>query len=204
MLKLYFAATSAYVRKVLVCAQVLGLEERIEKLDCAAHPLQRDARIAACNPLAKVPALETGEGLALYDSRVICEYLNAVAGGTLFPTDGAARWISLTRQALGDGLVDAALLARYEATARPLEQQWGGWRDAQLTKVRAALAEIERQAPTLARTPSDIGLIALGCALGYLDFRFADLDWRHDHPAAAAWFAIFGQHPAMLATVPVA
>lgn len=204
MFKLYFAATSAYVRKVLVCAQVLGLDERIERLDSAAHPVQRDERIAACNPLAKVPALHTAEGLSLYDSRVICEYLNAVAGGTLFPADGEARWISLARQALGDGLVDAALLARYETTARPLEKQWDGWREAQLTKVRAALAEIERQAPTFGAIPADIGLIAIGCALGYLDFRFADLDWRANHPAAAAWFATFSQHPAMLATLPVA
>lgn len=203
MFKLYYASTSAYVRKVMVTAQVLGMADRIEKLDSAAHPVQRDERIACFNPLAKVPALQTPDGLSLYDSRVICEYLNAFAGGTLFPTD-ARRWVSLARQALGDGLVDAALLARYETIARPPEKQWDTWITSQLAKVRAALAEIERQAPQFSRTPDDIGLIAIGCALGYLDFRFADLDWRASHPAAAAWFAEFDQHPAMLATHPVA
>ncbi|MBF7142936.1 MULTISPECIES: glutathione S-transferase family protein [Pseudomonas] len=204
MFKLYFAATSAYVRKVMVCAQVLGLENQIEKLASAAHPVVRDERIAAFNPLAKVPALKTADGLSLYDSRVICEYLNAFAGGPLFPAQGNARWVSLSRQALGDGLIDAALLARYESTARPAEKQWDGWIAAQLTKVRAALAEIDKQAPLFSPAPDDIGLIAIGCALGYLDFRFADLNWRVGHPAAAAWFATFSQHPAMRATVPVA
>lgn len=204
MFKLYFASTSAYVRKVMVTAHCLGIAGRIEKLDSAAHPIQRDERIARFNPLAKVPALQTAEGLCLYDSRVICEYLDAYAGGTLFPASGQQRWVSLARQALGDGLVDAALLARYEQTARPADKQWNGWIDGQLTKVRAALAEIEKQAPQLNRTPNDIGVIAIGCAVGYLDFRFADLDWRASHPATAAWFAEFDQHPAMLATRPVA
>ncbi|QGZ31276.1 glutathione S-transferase [Stutzerimonas stutzeri] len=203
MFKLYYASTSPYVRKVMVTAHVLGLADRIEKLDSAAHPVQRDERIARFNPLAKVPALQTPEGLSLYDSRVICEYLNEFAGGTLFPS-GGERWISLTRQALGDGLLDAALLARYETHARPPEKRWDAWTSSQLTKVQAALAEIETQAPGFSRSPDDIGLIAIGCGLGYLDFRFADLDWRAPHPITAAWFAAFDQHPAMLATRPVA
>ncbi|MBA1272914.1 glutathione S-transferase [Stutzerimonas azotifigens] len=203
MFKLYYASTSAYVRKVMITAHLLGLTDQIEKLDSAAHPVQRDERIARLNPLAKVPALQTPDGLSLYDSRVICEYLNAFAGGTLFGAD-AQRWVSLARQALGDGLVDAALLARYETTARPPEKQWDTWITSQLAKVWAALAEIERQAPQFSRSPDDIGLIAIGCGLGYLDFRFPDLDWRANHPAAAAWFAEFDQHPAMLATRPVA
>ncbi|HEX8541799.1 glutathione S-transferase [Pseudomonas syringae] len=204
MFKLYYAATSAYVRKVMVSAHYLGITGQIELLDSAAHPIQRDERIARFNPLAKVPALQTADGLSLYDSRVICEYLDAYANGSLFPTAGQQRWVSLVRLALGDGLVDAALLARYETSARPAEKQWDAWITGQLVKVRAALAEIETQAPQLSRIPDDIGAIAIGCGLGYLDFRFADLDWRASHPAAAAWFAEFDQHPAMLATRPVA
>ncbi|WP_244563398.1 glutathione S-transferase N-terminal domain-containing protein [Pantoea rodasii] len=134
MMQLFYASTSAYVRKVLVCAQVLGVDEAIERLDSAAHPIERDERIAAFNPLAKVPALRTESGLCLYDSRVICEYLNTLSQGPLFPTSGEARWTSLTRQALADGLIDAALLARYEFSARPLEKQWQEWADAQLKK----------------------------------------------------------------------
>lgn len=201
---LYYASTSAFVRKVMISAQVLGLADRIVRLDSAAHPVERDERIAAFNPLAKVPALRTPEGISLYDSRVICEYLNAFAGGLLFPAEGDTRWISLTRQALGDGLIDAALLARYEFTARPAAAQWSPWAEAQLTKVRAALAEIDSQAPILSDQPDDIGVIAIGCALGYLDFRFADLDWRRDHPRAAAWFERLSQHPALRATQPSA
>lgn len=134
MMQLFFATTSAYVRKVMVCASVLGLADEIERLDSAAHPIERDERIAVFNPLAKVPALRTENGLCLYDSRVICEYLNARARGDLYPAQGDARWRSLARQALGDGMIDAALLARYEFSARPPEKQWQNWADAQLKK----------------------------------------------------------------------
>lgn len=202
MMQLFFASTSAYVRKVMVCATVLGLADEIERLDSAAHPVMRDDRIAAFNPLAKVPALRTESGICLYDSRVICEYLNARAQGDLFPQKGEARWRSLARQALGDGLIDAALLARYEFSARPPEKQWQDWADAQLKKVAAALAEIESQVSDFSDRPEDIGLIAIGCALGYLDFRFAGLNWRASHPLTAAWFAVFDAHPAMAATRP--
>ena len=202
MMQLFYASTSAYVRKVLVCARVLGIADEIEWLDSAAHPVDRDERIAAFNPLAKVPALRTEQGMCLYDSRVICEYLNARAQGALFPASEDARWLSLTRQALGDGLIDAALLARYEFSARPEEKQWPQWADAQLKKVAAALAEIERHAPGFSQQPDDIGLIAIGCALGYLDFRFAALNWRQHHPQTAAWFALFDAHAAMVATRP--
>lgn len=202
MMQLFFASTSAYVRKVMVCATVLGLADETERLDSAAHPVMRDDRIAAFNPLAKVPALRTESGLCLYDSRVICEYLNARAQGDLFPQKGEARWRSLARQALGDGLIDAALLARYEFSARPPEKQWQDWADAQLKKVAAALADIESQVSGFNDRPEDIGLIAIGCALGYLDFRFAGLNWRASHPLTAAWFAVFDAHPAMAATRP--
>lgn len=201
-MQLFFATTSAYVRKVMVCASVLGLADEIERLDSAAHPIERDERIAVFNPLAKVPALRTENGLCLYDSRVICEYLNARAGGDLYPAQGDARWRSLARQALGDGMIDAALLARYEFSARPPEKQWQNWADAQLKKVAAALAEIESQVSSFSAHPNDIGLIAIGSALGYLDFRFAGLNWRAGHPLTAAWFALFDAHPAMAATRP--
>lgn len=202
MMQLFYATTSAFVRKVMVCATVLGLADEIERLDSAAHPIERDERIAVFNPLAKVPALRTENGICLYDSRVICEYLNARAGGNLYPAQGDARWRSLARQALGDGMIDAALLARYEFSARPPEKQWQNWADAQLKKVAAALAEIEGQVSSFSDHPNDIGLIAIGCALGYLDFRFAELNWRAGHPLTAAWFALFDAHPAMAATRP--
>ncbi|MDQ8031044.1 MAG: glutathione S-transferase [Bordetella sp.] len=203
MLKLLHAPTSPYVRKVMACAHFCGLADRIEWLPSAAHPVQRDGRIAAHNPLAKVPTLILETGQALFDSRVICEYLAALAGDTrLFPSAGAARWEALTRQSLGDGLLDAALLARYERTARPAQSQWDAWRDAQLVKVEACLAEIDAQAPALAREAPTIGEVTFGCALGYLDFRFPELDWRARHPQAAHWEAAFRALPPMQATLP--
>ncbi|PCM43387.1 glutathione S-transferase [Marinobacter sp. ANT_B65] len=202
MFQLYYASTSPYVRKVMAAAHCLGLTVQIEKLESAANPVKRDDRIARFNPLAKVPAMCTDDGTLLYDSRVICEYLDAQSGHTLIPADGSARWSCLTRQALGDGLLDAALLARYELTLRPEEKQWEVWRQAQLSRIDAALAEINIQAPQLSRTPDDLGLITLGCALGYLDFRFPGMDWRALYPQAAEWFAEFDEHPAMLETRP--
>ncbi|ALM85603.1 glutathione S-transferase family protein [Bordetella sp. N] len=222
-MKLLYAPTSPFVRKVMVCALITGLADRIQWLDSAAHPINRDARIAAHNPLAKVPTLilDDGPGLdgpgldgpgldgpgrasqALYDSRVICEYLADLAGNAhLFPPAGAKRWTALTQQATGDGLLDAALLARYEHTARPEDKQWTAWREAQLVKVQAALATIETLAPSLQCVDPSIGDITLGCALGYLDFRYPELDWRADHPLAAKWFAAFNALPAMQATLP--
>ena len=203
MMKLLYAPTSPYVRKVMASAHLLGLAGRIELLGSAAHPIDRDQRIAAHNPMAKVPTLILADGQDLYDSRVICEYLDSLAPGYgLFPQAAPMRWQALARQALGDGLLDAALLARYELTARPPEKQWDAWRSAQLVKVGACLDDIEQQADTLATRRLTIGEVALACGLGYLDFRFAELDWRATHPKAAHWNAQVQALPALQATIP--
>ena len=223
-MQLLYAPTSPFVRKVMVCAHLTGQADQIEWLPSAAHPIRRDDRIAAHNPLAKVPTLVLEDGQSLYDSRVICEYLASRAGDMqLFPATGAARWQALTQQALGDGLLDAALLARYERTARPADMQWTDWYDAQLVKVEAGLAEIEAQAAALFQASVDplpapasnsltsnspisntptIGDVTLGCALGYLDFRFPELDWAARYPGTARWHAVFRTLPAMQATLP--
>ncbi|XAH24862.1 glutathione S-transferase [Xylophilus sp. GW821-FHT01B05] len=202
-MKLLFAPTSPFVRKVMVCAHLTGQADRIELLDSTAHPVRRDPRIAAHNPLAKVPTLILEDGQSLYDSRVICEYLARRSDtGQLFPASGAARWTALARQAMGDGLLDAALLARYELTARPAEFQWPTWREALLTKVTACLALIEAIASDLSTDKPTIGEITIGCSLGYLDFRFPELDWRTQCPNAARWNEAFQALPAMQATHP--
>jgi glutathione S-transferase len=202
MLKLLHAPTSPFVRKVMVCAHLAGLADRIKLMPSAAHPVRRDERIAVHNPLAKVPTLILPDGQALYDSRVICEYIASLGRNDyLFPASGPARWRALAQQSLGDGLLDAALLARYEITARPGDRQWPDWRDAQLVKVSASLDAIEAQAPFAEQHPT-IGEITIGCALGYLDFRFPEIDWRAGHPQAARWFAAFQTMPAMQATTP--
>lgn len=199
-MKLFFSPSSPFVRKVMAVARETGQADRIETVAAAAHPVNRNGDIRAENPLGQVPTLLLDDGTALYDSRVICEYLDAQAGGALFGT-GAARWRALTEQALADGALGAALLVRYEATVRPEPKRWDDWREGQMGKVRDALARFEQVLPE-AGDRVDIGTIAIGCALGYLDLRFADLAWRKDHPATAEWFARFDERPSMAATRP--
>ncbi|HMS07431.1 MAG TPA: glutathione S-transferase [Burkholderiaceae bacterium] len=197
-MKLLFSPFSPYVRKCLVTAAELGLDERIELRPSSAHPINRDQAIIADNPLGKVPTFFTDDGQVLYDSRVICEYLNDLAGGSLFPA-GAARWKSLTLQSLGDGMLDAALLARYETIARPENLQWPAWRDAQLDKIETSLAALDAR-PELLQDRLDIGSLTIGCALWYLGVRFPDLGWQARRPRVAAWWAGFSQRPSMSRT----
>jgi glutathione S-transferase len=201
-MKLYYSATSPYVRKCLVSAHELGLRERIELLPAAPHPINRDRALIVCNPLGKVPTLVTDDGMVLYDSHVICEYLNASGDGHLLPEKASARWPVYRDQALADGVLDAAVLVRYETFARPEALRWKDWIDGQMDKVNCGLVELERRAGTLNRV--DLGTIAIGCALGYLDFRFASLGWQKTYPKTAAWFSGFGARESMMATRPPA
>jgi glutathione S-transferase len=198
-MKLFHSPASPYVRKCLVAARELGLADRIEFLPAAAHPVNRDASIVAHNPLGKVPTLIADDGTVLFDSRVICEYLDATAGHRLFPPSGPARWNALVLQSLGDGIMDAAVLARYESNMRPEPLRWADWNAGQLAKVTSSLAEVERRAAGFGERV-DIGTIAIACALGYLDLRFAPLGWRSGHPVATAWFARFAARESMTAT----
>jgi len=202
-MKLFYSATSPFVRKCLVSAHELGLRERLELMPAAAHPVNRDRALVAYNPLGKIPTLITDDGTVLYDSRVVCEYLNFQGGGHLFPTQGAARWTSLVDQALADGMMEAAVLMRYETTARPESLRWNDWIAGQLDKVTCGLADLERRANGILERV-DAGTIALGCALGYLDFRFASLAWREKCPKTAAWFEPFEKRDSMTATRPPA
>ena len=202
-MKLFYSGASPYVRKCMVVAHELGLAARIEHLPAAAHPVNRDPNIVRNNPLGKVPTLLTDDGTVLYDSRVICEFLNELGGGKLFPAGGAQRWQVLTEQSLGDGILDAALLARYEGAMRPEALRWADWTTGQLDKIHCGLAAIDAKADSLGDRV-DIGTITMGCVLGYLDLRFDHLGWRQQHAKAAAWFARFNARPAMQATLPKA
>jgi len=204
-MKLYFSPTSPYVRKVMATAMEAGVNDRIQCISAETSPVARNAELAAHNPLAKLPTLVTNDGLALYDSRVICEYLAAqtASGQALFPAAGTARWQALADQALADGMLDAALLARYESAARPEALRWPDWHHGQLEKVRAALAAIDARADRL-NGRVDIGTLALACALGYLDLRYAAMGWRNLAPRAAAWFAEFGARASIRDTAPPA
>ncbi len=200
-MRLFFASPSPFVRKVMVCAFELGLEDRIERLSAAAHPIDRDMAIVAENPLGKVPTLLTNEGIALFDSRVICEYLADKAGSDMLFPNGPARWTALRDQALADGLLDAAILARYEHIMRPEELVWQRWSDGQIAKIESALDHLAEGAAALAGR-IDIGTISIGCALGYLDFRFAHLNWRLGRGGLAEWFEMFSRRPSMEASRP--
>ncbi len=202
-MKLFYSPTSPYVRKVSIVAIETGLAGQIERVPATVTPVTRDGAVSVVNPLGKVPTLLTADGLALYDSRVICEYLDSLGGGKLFPASGAARWTALARQALGDGLLDAALLVRYEGFLRPDPLRWADWSQGQMKKVVGSLEEIERQAPSFG-DGIDIGLITIACALGYLDFRYADMKWQDTYQNAAAWAAKFGARASVQSTLPVA
>ncbi|MBH3340367.1 glutathione S-transferase [Pseudomonas mendocina] len=200
-MQLIYAAASPFARKVRVLAAETGLLARIELLDTAVLPTTVNEQVNARNPLGKIPVLLTEDGEALYDSRVICEYLDTLHQGRKLLPDGAARWQVLRLAALADGLMDAALLARYERSVRPVELQWPAWLDGQLGKVQRALTELERQIEQL-HGPLDLAQIGVACALGYLDLRFADLDWRAAHSGLAAFQQTFSQRASMQASVP--
>lgn len=200
-MKLFFSPASPYVRKVMASAWTLGLADTIEALPSAASPVARDMTIAPHNPLGKVPTAILPDGTALIDSRTICEYLHEQAPQHgLFP-QGAARWEALRLHALADGLLDAALLARYETFMRPEALRWDAWIAGLMGKIDAAVAELESSADSLTGR-ADIGAITTGCALGYLDFRFPGHDWRAQAPRLAAWWAGYAQTEPMRQTWP--
>jgi glutathione S-transferase len=199
-MKLRYSPASPYVRKVMIVALEGGLAERIEKLTTSVVPVKANDALQAENPLVKLPSLTTDAGETLYDSPVICEYLDSLhKKPRMFPDPGPARWTALRRQALGDGILDAAILTRYETTVRPKELQWAEWVDGQMRKVRGALDALEDEQFDGA---FDIGTLTIGCALGYLDFRFPGEDWRKARPKLAAWFAEISRRPSMRATEP--
>ncbi len=201
-MKLYAPAPSPYVRKVRVLARETGLAARIEEIPAAVSPIAPDERVTRANPLGKVPALILDDGTALYDSPVICEYLDGLhSGRRLFPPAGPARWAALRQQAEGDGLLDAAVLTRYELVLRPEPLRWPEWVAGQKAKVAAVLDDLERDAASLAGELT-IGGITIACALGYLDFRFADDAWRTGRPRLAAWFAEVSMRESLRATMP--
>jgi glutathione S-transferase len=201
-LKLYHNPASPYVRKVLVVAHETGLAARIEIDSLALTPVDPDTALNAANPLGKIPALVLDDGSTLFDSRVICEYLDTLHDGPrMFPEQGQARWTALRRQALADGMLDAAVITRYETALRPESLRWPDWIENQKLKFRRAADQLELEAGGFGDMV-DIGTVAIGCALGYLDFRYPDEGWRDRCPALAAWFEGFSRRPSMRMTLP--
>jgi glutathione S-transferase len=197
-MKLHYSVASPYVRKVMAVAIETGLRGRLELLERKMSPVAPSAELNRDNPLGKIPCLVTDEGLVLYDSRVICEYLDGLHDGPkMFPAAGPARWQALRRQAEGDGMLDAGVLTRYETFLRPEERRWPEWIAGQKAKIGSALDALDGEAQTV-----DIGTIAIACALGYLDFRYAADEWRKGRPRLAAWYDAFARRPAIAETAP--
>ncbi len=200
-MKLRHAAASPFVRKVMVVVHEHNLAGRIELVPTTVSPSRANETLSPENPLMKVPSLTTDDGQVLFDSPVICEYLDGLANGRkFFPAAGSARWTALRQQALGDGILDALILCRYE-TLRPEDRRWSGWTDGQMKKAHQGLAAAEREDLTGPRT---IGHVTIGCTLGYLDFRFPDDGWRSRHPKLSTWYETVERLPSMQATKPPA
>lgn len=188
MLILRSSPPSPFGRKVKIAAAILGLTDQI-KIEMTDTNDPSDS-IRKQNPLGKIPALILEDGTALFDSPVILEYLDALAGGgKIIPREGKPRWDALRLHAICDGIMDAALLQVYEKRFRPEEHWVAKWTDYQAEKVTRALDVLEAAPPAISGTPN-IGHIALACALGYLDLRFEG-KWRADYPKLVAWLDKF-------------
>ena len=199
-MKLHYSPASPYVRKVRVVAIETGLMDGIDLANVTISPVGPDADVCADNPVGKIPTLVRDDGDALFDSRVICEYLDSLHDGArMFPDKGDARWTVLRWQALADGILDAAVGTRYETFLRPENLRWPDWVGAQMHKIRRSLDALEGE--TLG-DGVDIGTISVACALGYLDFRYPDEGWRDSRPTLAAWFETFGARASMRETCP--
>lgn len=198
-MKLHWSPKSPYVRKVMVCAHELGCVADIELVRSVAAMLKPNAAIMRDNPLSKIPTMVLADGFTLFDSAVICDYLNAIHGGALFPMAGRARWVAQRWAAFGDGLLDALILWRNE---REREQPLAALLSAFELKTRASLVQLNDEAAALTEAPLSIGQVTIGCALGYLDYRFSDFGWRSQAPALAVWHQALMRRPSFVATEP--
>jgi glutathione S-transferase len=200
-MKLYYAPASPFVRKVMVLLNEAGAVGQVDLIPAAGNPLDPGTMPVDRNPLGKIPALERDDGSTLYDSRVITRYLDATLAAWLYP-EAPRLWDTLTLEATADGIAEAAVLIRYELHVRPEAFRSDDWAKAQWQKIDRALTAVEDRWMDHLSGRLEMGQIALGCALGYIDFRLNDRDWRHSRPLLAAWSAAFAKRPAMLATAP--
>jgi glutathione S-transferase len=200
-MKLYYSSVSPFSRKVRVLVFECGLENRVEMVLTKVSPIQPNMNLLPYNPLIKLPILVDDDGLALYDSPVICEYLDGLHQGKKFyPADAPRRWNSLRLQALADGMLEAAVLAQQEARLRPEANRWQKFRDSQIARVLRGVAALDDGLAT-----SDerlcIGMISALCCLSYLDFRLPDVDWRKGHNRVAAWYDTMSTRASVEATM---
>ncbi|SEI05433.1 glutathione S-transferase family protein [Paracoccus alkenifer] len=200
-LRIFFSPASPFVRKAMVAAHERGVE--IEKLASAAWPVKRDPNIVKHNSTGKVPCLLLEDDTPVFDSRVISALIDSQGrtGQTLYPQDDR-RFTVLTLEALADSILEAALLHRYENVLRPEDKRWDDWSRGQMEKVDSGLDDLEGRWFDALSAEFHAGAIAVACLLGYLDFRFADKDWRSTHPKLAEWFETVSKRPSMQENFP--
>ncbi|PWE42862.1 glutathione S-transferase [Pseudomonas prosekii] len=200
---LFHNPASPFVRKVMVLLHETGQTGRVALQASQLTPVSPDLALCEDNPLGKIPALRLADGNVIHDSRVILDYLDQQhVGNPLIPREGPARWRRLTLASLADGIMDAAVMIRYEQALRAPEKQWDEWLEGQREKIRRALALLEADAIAELTSHFDVAAISVACALGYLDLRHPDLQWRVDNPKLAEWFFAVSQRASMLATMP--
>ena len=201
-MKLYWSSRSPYARKVMAFAHEAGVADRIETVRTLVSMTAPNRDLMKINPTAKIPTLITDDGQVLFDSSVICEYLDGLHGGPkLFPS-GPGRWPALRWQAFGNNMLDNLVPWRNERL-RPQPQQSPETLAGFELKIRNAVSALEAEAAALSGAQNGIGHVTIAVALGYIDFRFSDLAWRKGNGRIAAWYETYAQRPSMQATVPV-
>jgi len=201
-MRLRWSTRSPFVRKVMVCAHEMGLVDRLELVPTTVVMGKPHLDLMRANPLGRIPTLETDDGQILYDSVVICEYLDTLhKGESFFPRDPQRRWPVLRRHALATGMLETLVLWRNESI-QPEPQRSAEFLGAFELKIRTAVPALEQDVPVLSSTPIDIGHVSVACTLGYIDFRFPEFGWRKGHDGLTAWYETFLKRPSMQATIP--
>ena len=176
---------------MLVLAHEKGIADKLELIDVKVNPVGVNEIVQQHNPLGKIPFLLLSDGRCLFDSSVINAYLDGLGAPRLIPDGGPARFDALTLEALADGILDSCLLTRYETILRPSDKFWQPWYDGQMAKIDRGLDLLETSWNETLNGPITVGVIAVACALGYLDFRFSEKDWRKYHPTLASFYFEF-------------
>ncbi len=201
-MKLFHSGTSPFVRKVSIALRESGLLDKVEHISVAVSPFAPGDDVPAQNPLGKVPCMVLDDGTPLYDSRVICRYLDDLAPTANLYPKGEALWAALTLEATADGIMDAAVSMAYEQRTRPEDKVFDGWLDAQWLKIDRTMSVLESKwMPALNGTPN-LPVLSIAAALQYIDMRHDERNWRGSHPVLAAWLADIADRPSLAETVP--
>ncbi|MEM7407568.1 MAG: glutathione S-transferase N-terminal domain-containing protein [Pseudomonadota bacterium] len=203
-MQLFYARPSPFVRKVMVMLAEAGQTDAVTLIDGFGSPVDPNAEVVASNPLGKIPCLVLDNGDTLYDSRVITRYLDARFGTALYP-EGDALWRTLTLESHADGMLDASILCVYEVRCRAEGERSTDWVAGQRDKIARGLDALETRWLDYLNGPVEMGHLAIGCALEYLDFR-REMggwdDWRTGRPGLSDWIATVSARPSMQATRP--